>query len=103
MHRQRQLQSLSTAVVNFDPISWGASLEIGDAAGARNQAAVYWVALAMFTGGRVKSGEWWYAPGGEYRVRGLVRELHRDLGYLTMELARAKGGCDVWTMVAGLK
>ena len=34
-------------------------------------------------------------------MRGLVRELHHDLGYLTMELARAKGGCDVWTMVAG--
>lgn len=52
-------------VVGLDSIGWGASLEVGDAAGARNRAVVYWVALATFTGGRVKSGERWHVAGGE--------------------------------------
>lgn len=56
---------LSTVMTELDSTGWGASLEVEDAAGARNRATVYWVALATFTGGRMKSGEWWHATAGE--------------------------------------
>jgi hypothetical protein len=52
-------------MTELDSTGWGASLEVEDAAGARNRATVYWVALATFTGGRMKSGEWWHATAGE--------------------------------------
>jgi hypothetical protein len=88
-------------VVGLDSIGWGASLEVGDAAGARNRATAYWVALATITSERMKYDERWHAPRGELRVRGLAENLLRDSRKLTVELTRLKGGCDGRTTVAG--
>jgi hypothetical protein len=72
-----------------------------DAVGARNQAAVHWVALATFTDGRVKSDERWHAARWESRVRGWSFTVSQ--GSERWSSIGRRGGCDGRATVVGAR